>query len=435
MPVTMTRHPTVTISRDACARWWASFAALAPGAQQHFAQQQEGTEETHKHGIDEDTIVGLDAGIKNLLTDHTGHRVAGPKERRIVERRARTKRNAKKGHARACARGHIPDHGTRRKTLRADKQQALAHLYTPGSPIAQQRAATKAERVARAKRSREYARIAQQDKEREGQKAQAQPTTAGAEHAGPDPTRKSRKTKHKGKGSGAQRRRPTHRRDHADRKGRRLDRRMSRRTSGSKRHEQARIARAKHCAWTADHRREHLHQTSSTMVRSWKALVIETLNLRGLARAMLGKSVLDAGLGTLLAQLQYKAQWNAIPITKCPTHYPSSQRCSHCGHQYRELTLSMREWTCPACTTRHDRDTNAGRNIKAYGVSWWTAQGHTILTSRTHRLGGTASGSRPRERPGSAHNVAATSLARRGTAIRTSNREQVTDELSGTVKP
>ena len=166
-----------------------------------------------------------------------------------------------------------------------------------------------------------------------------------------------------------------------------------------------------------------------------KALVIETLNVRGLARAMLGKSVLDAGLGTLLAQLQYKAQWNAIPITKCPTHYPSSQRCSHCGHQYRELTLSMREWTCPACTTRHDRDTNAGGNIKAYGVSWWTAQGHTILTSRTHRLGGTASGSRPRERPGSAHNVAGTSLARLGTAIRTSNREQVTDELSGTVRP
>ena len=420
MPARIAGNPTITASRDACARWWLSFTV--PGTSAKPAT----------HVLDEDAIGGLDAGLKKLLTDHTGHGAATAKERRARERCIRTQRNARKGRARARALGHASDDGARRKRRRASKQTALAPVYAPGGAVAQQRAATRAAKADKAARAREHARAARERKARD--QADAHASTPTRDRGGRNPTRKSRKTKHKGKGSGAGRRRPTHRRDHTERKGRRLDRTVSRRQQGSKRQHKARFARAKHHAHTAEHRHDVLHQTSNDTLGRWAALVIEALNLRGLARGWLGKALLDAGLGTLLHQLRYKAAWRGVPLTTCPTHYPSSQLCSHCGHQYRELTLSMRTWTCPACATHHHRDTNAGRNIKAYGIAHWRADGHIIRTSRTHRLGGTAPGPGPRERPGSAHSVAGTDPIRPGTAQRTSNREQVTHELSGTVR-
>ena len=47
--------------------------------------------------------------------------------------------------------------------------------------------------------------------------------------------------------------------------------------------------------------------------------------------------------------------------------YPSSKTCSACGHRLADLSLSTRQWTCPSCGTRHDRDINAAKNILAAG--------------------------------------------------------------------
>ena len=48
---------------------------------------------------------------------------------------------------------------------------------------------------------------------------------------------------------------------------------------------------------------------------------------------------------------------------------PFHQICSVCAVQQDKMPLSVREWTCPACGTDHDRDVNAARNLQNMAVS------------------------------------------------------------------
>ena len=45
--------------------------------------------------------------------------------------------------------------------------------------------------------------------------------------------------------------------------------------------------------------------------------------------------------------------------------FPSSRQCSACGAVRAKLTLAEREFTCPSCGTRLDRDLNAALNLAA----------------------------------------------------------------------
>lgn len=89
---------------------------------------------------------------------------------------------------------------------------------------------------------------------------------------------------------------------------------------------------------------------------------------RELSRKKKGSRNRDKARKRLAREHEKVADRGGILI-KVPRTYPSSQRCSCCGRQNRKVRdLTIRNWTCPACGTKHDRDMNAAVNILAKGL-------------------------------------------------------------------
>jgi putative transposase len=66
--------------------------------------------------------------------------------------------------------------------------------------------------------------------------------------------------------------------------------------------------------------------------------------------------------------LRYKAEWAGKTYLEIDRFFPSSKTCSHCYHKVKELSLNVRAWNCPSCSTHHDRDVNAAINIRDEGL-------------------------------------------------------------------
>ncbi|MDT0342927.1 RNA-guided endonuclease InsQ/TnpB family protein [Streptomyces litchfieldiae] len=161
----------------------------------------------------------------------------------------------------------------------------------------------------------------------------------------------------------------------AETKLKKRQRELSRKQKGSNNREKARLRVARAHARVADSRRNFHHQWSHKLTSENQAVFTETLNVRGLARTRLAKSVHDAGWAQFLMFCEYKAIRRGRSFAKVARNFPSSQTCSACGFRDGPKPLHVRTWTCPDCATRHDRDWNAGRNVRL--------EGRRILTAET----------------------------------------------------
>lgn len=150
----------------------------------------------------------------------------------------------------------------------------------------------------------------------------------------------------------------------AEKKLRKAQRDLTRKRKGSKNRAKARSKVARAHAAVADARKEFHHQLSTKLIRDNQAVAVEDLAVAGLARTRLAKSVHDAGWAQFVGMLEYKAQRYGRTFVKVGRFEPTSQTCSTCGHRDGPKPLHVREWTCPACGTLHDRDHNAAINVK-----------------------------------------------------------------------
>ena len=152
------------------------------------------------------------------------------------------------------------------------------------------------------------------------------------------------------------------------------EREKSRRKKGSKNRRKSirRIARLHHRIRCV--KMDAVHKFTSRIAKNHGVVCCEDLCVKGMGRSIKGvrKGVNDSCMGLMRVLLSYKAK-HYVEIDRW---FPSSKRCSKCGHVKDELKLSERTYRCEACGNVMDRDHNAAINIRDEGLRIFT-EGHS----------------------------------------------------------
>ncbi|MDJ0515252.1 MAG: transposase [Trichodesmium sp. MO_231.B1] len=156
-----------------------------------------------------------------------------------------------------------------------------------------------------------------------------------------------------------------------------LQKRLSKKKKGSKRWLKALLAVAKQHKKVADKRKDFHFKTANELLSKADIIAYENLNIKGLAKTRLSKSINDAAWGQFLTILTVKAE-NAGQKTIAVNPKNTSQDCSNCGEKVLK-ELSQRTHSCPHCGIVIDRDVNAAINVKNRAV------GHSVLKARGAR--------------------------------------------------
>jgi putative transposase len=144
---------------------------------------------------------------------------------------------------------------------------------------------------------------------------------------------------------------------------------------GTHRRQKAGIRLSKHYQKVARQRKDFHYKTATQLLNEYDVIAYEDLNIKGLAKTRLSKSIMDAGWGNFIEIVICKAA-SAGKMTVAVNPSGTTQNCSGCGEKVPK-TLADRWHSCP-CGVELDRDLNAAINIKN------RAEGHPVL--KAHRL-------------------------------------------------
>jgi putative transposase len=149
------------------------------------------------------------------------------------------------------------------------------------------------------------------------------------------------------------------------RKLKRLSRQHSHKVKGSRNRKKSAMKLAILHARITNIRKDWLHKITTTLTRQYTLIGVETLNVQGMmSNHHIARAIADIGFFEFKRQLTYKADLYGTVIVSADMWFPSSKTCSVCGYKLTELSLSVREWSCPTCGCVHDRDVNAAQNLQ-----------------------------------------------------------------------
>lgn len=150
---------------------------------------------------------------------------------------------------------------------------------------------------------------------------------------------------------------------HKTRRLRKLDKQLAREKKGSANHAKTRLLKAKTYGRIRNQRRDMAYKLASKVAGENQAVALETLNVKELVRTRMAKSLLDANWTRIIDRIRQLGIQYGRTVKRIDRWYPSSQICSQCGHRDGWKPLAIREWECPQCGIRLDRDWNAALNI------------------------------------------------------------------------
>ena len=152
----------------------------------------------------------------------------------------------------------------------------------------------------------------------------------------------------------------------------RLTRKASKCQKGSKNSIKAWQKVRKEQLHISNQRKDFLHKESRKIANKYDYVFVENLDLKSMqsrdTKMKIGRNVSDRAYGTFVNFLDYKLRWLGKELIKVGKYFASSKICSDCGYINSNLELNDRDWICPICGKKHDRDVNAAINIKKEGI-------------------------------------------------------------------
>ena len=154
-----------------------------------------------------------------------------------------------------------------------------------------------------------------------------------------------------------------------------LQRQLSKKVKGSNNRKKAQVRIAKLFERITNKKDAYIHYVTNELLTYFDTIFMEDLNVQGMLRNHhLAKAIQEVGFYKFKETLVNKALMNGKQVVFIDRFYPSSKTCSVCGYKKRDLRLSDREWICPNCGMKHDRDINAAMNIFFEGQRMLTAE-------------------------------------------------------------
>ncbi len=147
-------------------------------------------------------------------------------------------------------------------------------------------------------------------------------------------------------------------------------RKLSHKVKGSNNWNKQRIKVARIHEKIHNTRIDNLHKITHKLVQENQLIVSEDLAVSNMVKNHnLAKAISDCGWYELTRQISYKSEWNNRQYIKIGRFTKSSQPCNVCGYINTDTkNLSVREWICPICGAKHNRDINAAINILNEGL-------------------------------------------------------------------